>query len=136
VTIIDRFEGRHAFLSNFFVDVDGWCVEHYYQAAKALSPTQGEWVMQAPTPGAAKKRGRVVTIRHDWDDVKIGVMEKLVREKFTRNPDLRRQLLETGDAFLIEGNWWGDRFWGVCNGQGKNHLGEILMKLRKELREQ
>lgn len=66
--------------------------------------------------------------------MKLDVMEACVRDKFTRNADLRRRLLETGDAELVEGNTWGDRFWGVCDGEGENHLGRVLIKVRGELR--
>jgi predicted NAD-dependent protein-ADP-ribosyltransferase YbiA (DUF1768 family) len=66
--------------------------------------------------------------------VKFDVMERCVREKFTRHADLRAKLLATGDAVLEEGNDWGDRVWGVYQGQGDNRLGKILMKVRRELR--
>jgi predicted NAD-dependent protein-ADP-ribosyltransferase YbiA (DUF1768 family) len=56
-----------------------------------------------------------------------------VKDKFSRNPELRVKLLNTGDLQLVEGNYWGDTFWGVCNGKGENHLGKILMRVRKEL---
>jgi predicted NAD-dependent protein-ADP-ribosyltransferase YbiA (DUF1768 family) len=61
-------------------------------------------------------------------------MEDVVRAKFSQNPELCDQLLDTGDKTLIEGNHWGDRFWGVCDGVGENHLGQILEKVRTELR--
>ena len=60
-------------------------------------------------------------------------MRDLLRQKFAREP-LRSQLLATGEAKLIEGNHWGDTFWGVCRGQGENHLGMLLMKAREEIR--
>lgn len=72
-------------------------------------------------------------MRSDWEEVKLGVMEGLLREKFS-DPELRRKLLATGERELVEGNDWGDSFWGVCAGRGKNHLGRLLMKLREELR--
>jgi predicted NAD-dependent protein-ADP-ribosyltransferase YbiA (DUF1768 family) len=59
-------------------------------------------------------------------------METLLRQKFA-HPELRAKLKETNDAELVEGNWWGDRFWGVCRGEGENHLGKLLMKIRAEL---
>ena len=62
-------------------------------------------------------------------------MYEIVKDKFSRNPELRVKLLNTGDIELIEGNYWGDTFWGVCNGKGENHLGKILMRVRKELAE-
>lgn len=67
--------------------------------------------------------------------MKDGIMEEIVRAKFTQNQELKAQLLSTGDAILIEGNTWNDRYWGVDvrSGVGKNHLGKILMKIRLEL---
>lgn len=62
-------------------------------------------------------------------------MSGLVRQKFNhRYPELRTKLLSTGDLEIIEGNHWGDTFWGVCNGTGENHLGRILMQVREDLR--
>jgi predicted NAD-dependent protein-ADP-ribosyltransferase YbiA (DUF1768 family) len=66
--------------------------------------------------------------------MKLTVMETCVRYKFSQNTDLRAELIATGDAYLEEGNSWNDRYWGVCDGQGENHLGKILMKVRAELR--
>ena len=60
-------------------------------------------------------------------------MFDLVLEKFKQNPELKQKLLETGNQELIEGNTWNDTFWGVCNGQGQNWLGKILMLARSEL---
>lgn len=135
--VIDYFgtggdAGDNSFLSNFYEH--GWTVEHRYQAAKT---DDAEWVVRildAPTPSAAKKFGRRAPMRLTWDDEKVSVMLTLLREKFA-SPDLAQRLLATGDATLIEGNWWGDRFWGVCDGAGENHLGRLLMQVRDELRE-
>ena len=87
-------------------------------------------------PSNAKRRGRHVQLRKDWESVKNGIMEEIVRAKFIQNLELKAQLLSTGDAILIEGNTWNDRYWGVDvrSGVGKNHLGKILMKIRSELR--
>jgi ribA/ribD-fused uncharacterized protein len=76
---------------------------------------------------------RNVEIRRDWDEVKLRIMEGLVRQKFSKDPVLRQRLLDTGDQDLVEGNTWGDTFWGVCRGQGSNWLGRILMDVRAEL---
>ena len=84
------------------------------------------------TPGKAKKMGRKVALRPDWEQVKNDVMLALLREKFL-DSTLRKKLLETGDAELVEGNWWGDVYWGVCKGVGENHLGRLLMQVRSEL---
>ena len=53
--------------------------------------------------------------------------------KVYQNDDLADCLVDTGDQPLIEGNTWGDRFWGVCGGTGMNHLGRLLMEVREEL---
>lgn len=87
------------------------------------------------TPAAAKRMGRKVVMRPDWDTVKFDIMLDLVRRKFLGHPDLREMLLATGDEQLIEGNYWGDRVWGVCDGTGENWLGRHLMTVRQELRE-
>ena len=63
-------------------------------------------------------------------------MYSICRAKFTQNPDLLKKLLDTGDAELVEGNTWGDKVWGVCNDEGENRLGKILMRIRSEIREE
>ena len=143
---IDCFSGRWRFLSNFYlitVERGGLffrSVEHGYQAAKSRDPLQRIHVQRAPTPGKAKRRGRRVDLRSDWEEVKVDIMLGLLRCKFGASSwdhiDLRRRLDDTGDRELIEGNWWHDHFWGVCDGHGKNMLGKLLMRVRKENREQ
>jgi predicted NAD-dependent protein-ADP-ribosyltransferase YbiA (DUF1768 family) len=59
-------------------------------------------------------------------------MEDLSRQKFS-HPELRQKLLDTGSCTLVEGNTWGDTFWGVCDGVGENHLGKLLMTIRADL---
>lgn len=138
---IDSFAGEHDFLSNFHpceVMFDGvlWrSVEHAYQAAKTDSPKERTEIFGAVSPGKAKRLGKKVKIRKGWDDARISVMRDLVRDKFLRNPDLRQRLIDTGSATLVEGNSWGDKFWGVCDGKGRNELGRILMDVRSELKE-
>ena len=139
---IREFSGDHRFLSNFQpvdVEYEGITypsVEHAYQAAKTLDPEEREIIRSCGSASIAKKLGRHVRVREDWEDIKISVMTELVYGKFLAREDLARKLLDTNDAMLIEGNWWGDRFWGVCNGVGYNHLGQILMAVRKSLREE
>lgn len=136
---IDRFSGHHSFLSNFHpsaVTLDGDTyptVEHAFQAGKTDDPAARERIRDAKTPAWAKALGRKVQLRGDWEDVKVGVMTDLVRQKFTAHPDLAAKLLATHDAQLVEGNTWGDRFWGVSRGTGRNELGRILMKVRAEI---
>ena len=74
-------------------------------------------------------------LRPDWETEKISIMRALLRLKFA-DPALRAQLVATGVRPLVEGNRWGDRFWGVCGGNGQNMLGKLLMEIRAELRSQ
>jgi ribA/ribD-fused uncharacterized protein len=128
---IRSFSGKYRFLSNFYPAL-GSTVEHHFQAAKAVKAEASAWVMAAPNPGIAKKRGRQVKLRADWNAVRNDVMLGLLRRKF-EDPELRHLLMSTGDAELIEGNTWGDTYWGVCNGVGENWLGKLLMQVREEI---
>lgn len=138
---IDKFEGTHRYLSNFWassVELDGESyrsVEHAYQAAKTVDLTHRKKIQEAYTPNDAKKLGRKVPLRAGWEEMKVSCMAYLVWMKFSTHTDLGIKLIATGDAELIEGNWWGDVFWGVCNGQGQNMLGKILMQVRTDLRD-
>lgn len=135
---IDKFSGDFGFLSNFYpsvIYVDGLkyaSVEHAYQAAKSSDPSTRELIRGAKTSAIAKKLGKSVQLRPDWESTKIELMRVLVRKKFD-NPFLKPLLLATGDAELIEGNTWNDTTWGVCRGVGQNWLGKILMQVRDEL---
>lgn len=137
---IGEFRDEYFFLSNFYeapVEYRGiryGSNEAAFQAQKCM--TDGERAEFAPLrPSDSKKKGRRVKLRPDWEKVKVGIMEEIVRAKFTQNEQLREMLLATGDAVLEEGNTWNDTFWGVHlkNGQGQNHLGRILMQVREEL---
>ncbi|MFT0803343.1 NADAR family protein [Bacillus swezeyi] len=86
-------------------------------------------------PNLAKRKGRRVKLRPDWEEVKETFMYEIVKAKFEQNDQLKNRLLQTGESTLIEGNTWGDRVWGVCNGIGENKLGKILMRVRNELKE-
>lgn len=145
---IDSFEGKNRFLSNFYlhrIEVlwahdDGELRtyyapsnEHGYQALKATNFNDFFKIINCATPGEAKRLGKRIPLRQDWEAAKLPVMRSLCRKKFDINP-LMTALLDTGDAELIEGNWWGDTYWGVCKGVGENHLGKILMQIRKELK--
>jgi ribA/ribD-fused uncharacterized protein len=126
---IASFKGEYEFLSNFFDHDDGMTVEHYFQAAKTDDPRWIARILSAATPGQAKRLGRQCVLRPTWDVEKDAVMLTLLMVKFS-DPDLAEKLLATGDAELIEGNDWGDRYWGVCRGVGQNRLGELLMRVR------
>jgi ribA/ribD-fused uncharacterized protein len=140
---IREFRGEFAFLSNFFPSPILWCglvhstAEHLFQAAKTLDPAERDFIRHAATPGAAQRLGRKATLRPGWDQVKLQVMERVLKEKFIQNPDLIELLLATGERELIEGNYHGDSYWGVDLKQnppaGENHLGRLLMELRARL---
>lgn len=137
---IDRFDGEYRFLSNFWkhpVTYGGAVYpnnEAAFQAAKCANPAQKKMFETMENPGDAKRAGRRVQLRPDWEDVKVGIMTDIVRAKFAPGSGLAEKLLATGDAKLVEGNTWNDTFWGVCRGRGRNELGKILMKIRDELR--
>lgn len=135
---INQFRDDYAFLSNMYdcpVTFEGLTYgssEAAFQAAKCEN--QRDRIPFTHLTGReAKRKGRKVVLRKDWDAVRLSVMETVVRNKFTENPDLKDKLLATGNAVLIEGNHWHDTFWGICDGVGENHLGQILMNVRKEL---
>lgn len=138
---IDSFSDQYRFLSNFhpckviYEGIEYPSVEHAYQAAKSLDPKiRLKFSNIKMKAGYAKYMGRKIKIREDWsDELKLKVMEDLIRSKFTENNSLELALFNTGNAQLIEGNYWKDYFWGVCKGRGENHLGKILMKIRGEL---
>jgi ribA/ribD-fused uncharacterized protein len=110
-------------------------VEHAYQAGKTLDLEARRRVRETETPAEAKRLGRTLEVRPDWEEIKLRLMRGLLRLKF-QLPHLRAMLEATEDAPLVEENWWGDRFWGVCRDQGENWLGRLLMEIRDEIRQQ
>jgi len=139
--VIDRFFGDYIFLSNFYLHPVHYAgetypsVEHAFQAAKTLNLAWRERIRRAPMPKDAKRLGHRVPLRPDWEQHKVAAMSTLVQAKFA-DPLLVAKLQSTGDALLVEGNTWGDRFWGVDRrtGLGLNHLGRILMAVREAQR--
>jgi ribA/ribD-fused uncharacterized protein len=145
--MIKQFQGIYTFLSNFFAspikDVATGITfptnEHYFQAKKFVDLEVQARIAKLPTPGAAKKITRLdnyhVMIRSDWYDIRLGIMLIGVTLKFKQNYDLRTMLLDTKGKHLQEGNYWGDKFWGVDlkTGEGRNNLGKILMLVRDNL---
>ena len=144
--MINCFDGKYMFLSNFY---NASCafegkvyptVEHAFQAAKTLIPEEREEIRKAETPGKAKRMGRSVTLRSDWEEVKTDIMRQCLRSKFKFAP-LGIDLINTGDEELVEGNTWHDNCWGNCtceqcaNTPGENRLGKLLMEIREELRQ-
>jgi hypothetical protein len=140
---IDKFDGEYRFLSNFYACIvcyEGICYpssEHAYQAAKTINLNARKvFVLPGMTAGMAKHLGKALTIRPNWDIIKLQVMTDILMAKFdgdVSDRGLKEALLRTGDVELIEGNTWGDTYWGVCNGKGNNFLGKLLMELRKKL---
>ncbi len=136
--MIDSFKGEHEFLSNFYECkvVHGGLTfkssEAAFQAAKCADIADRIKFVDM-TPGQAKRAGRKVKLRSDWESVKISIMHEILHAKFVTNASLANRLLKTGTATLVEGNSWNDTFWGVCNGNGLNNLGKILMIVRDEL---
>lgn len=141
--IIDSFRDKYLFLSNFsqarikYNGLEFKNSEAAFQAQKVLD-VEEQLPFTQMSPKEAKRRGKQVKLRPDWEDVKDGIMEEIVRAKFSQNVNLRSKLLATGDATLIEGNTWNDRYWGVDakTGEGQNRLGKILMKIRSEFQEE
>ena len=139
--MIDTFTGDYAFLSNFFelpnvmTYMGHECAtsEHAFHLAKAETVKSRAFVAAALTPGQAKRRGRRVRLREDWEDVKISIMREVVFLKFFGNPELAGELVRTHTEELVEGNTWNDTFWGVNSNtnEGQNHLGKILMEARR-----
>lgn len=138
---INSFTGEYRWLSNFYpapakCHLDGLIyptAEHAYQACKFTSPEDRDAIMNCKTPGQAKRLGRrLKSIPSYWDDVRVGMMLETVRSKFRMSVDLQEKLISTGTAELVERNDWGDTFWGVSDGVGKNKLGLILTQVRCE----
>jgi ribA/ribD-fused uncharacterized protein len=139
-TIINHFAGEYRWLSNFWpvpIVLDDMLfptVEHAYQAAKTTNMHARKEILIASSPGLAKRLGRIVPMRKDWHMLKEGVMLLLLRQKFAY-PELREKLRATGDLVLVEGNTWGDTYWGadMRTGVGCNKLGVLLMHVRSEV---
>lgn len=138
--VINSFTGPYRFLSNFYVAplrVIGISYENSeaaYQACKTTD-TNLRKTFSKLAPNEAKKLGKTIPLRENWDTVtRVECMELVLRAKFMGNPQLMDWLVATGDAELIEGNTWGDTFWGICRGRGTNYLGKLLMEVRKDNR--
>lgn len=140
---VNCFDGKYAFLSNFYSCPVAYEGVHYenseaaFQAAKCCNKND-RLQLCGLNPSQAKKLGKKIKLRPDWEKVKVLEMRKIVREKFIQNPVLKKALVSTGKATLIEGNYWHDNTWGDCtcekckNIPGKNYLGTILEDVRAE----
>lgn len=145
------FSGDYGFLSNFapigfyYKGIHFNNSESAFQASKYLADTEEKtleyWEKEFSklNPSEAKKKGRSIQLRKDWEFVKDDIMLDIVRNKFFQNSYWAKKLMETYDKYLEEGNWWHDNYWGVCYCEkcqdiwARNKLGKILMQVRKEL---
>lgn len=140
--IIPFFIGNYGFLSNFYssqVTISNvWypTVEHAYQAAKTLDLNWRYKIENCQSPGLAKRIGKLVPVRENWDEIKLTIMNYLLIQKFSYYKELENWLIGTFNKTLVEGNYWGDKFWGCAWNkekevlEGENNLGKLLMKIR------
>ena len=137
--VINQFKDEYYWLSNMYMcnisDLVGNTypsVENAYQASKSLTIDERFLTIN---PYEARKLGKKVKLRDDWNVVKLAVMFRLLLTKFICNPKLVGKLVDTGDAILQEGNTWGDTYWGIDlrTGQGQNWLGKLLMVVREAI---
>lgn len=145
--MIDCFDKEWAFLSNFYwneIEFNGITYptnEHFFQAMKTLDENERRAIANCRTPGQAKRMGRRVALRPDWENVKEDIMFTGLCIKFS-DEQLADWLLETGDEELVEGTTWHDNEWGNCSCpkcqhiEGKNKLGKLLMKVRGMIKEE
>ena len=135
---IAGFVAEYRWLSNYFLCRVEWedrvygSAEAAYQSGKY--PVADRDVFTRLDPDAATELSR--TKPYDtaaWQARKVRTMREVVWAKFSQNPELAKKLLATGDRYLEETNWWGDKIWGVVRGEGQNLLGKIIMDARARL---
>lgn len=140
--MITSFRDQYNFLSNYYIIPIEFnnkiflSVEHAYHASKALySPDWQTYCLTEESPSQVKLEAKKRKLYMSPED-KLRYMSQFVKYKFTAHSDMRDRLLSTGNLYIIEGNHWGDEFWGVDkqSGAGTNHLGQILMSVRSYLR--
>lgn len=130
-----QFRGKYAFLSNFYeapITIEGRrfrCVEAAFQAAKCPSRAKE---FENLNGSEAKRLGRKVALRPDWEEEKLEIMYLLLAAKFAQHPELAEKLKATSEP-IVEDNTWGDTYWGCCRGRGQNHLGKLLEQLKLTL---
>lgn len=137
--MISSFTGKYFFLSNFYMcsipykGITYPSTEHAYVAAKSDDSRDHEYIATIPTAGKVKQYGRRLKLIPNWDNLRVPIMKDIVQIKFDVYEDLCAALLSTGTTELVEGNYWGDTFWGQSPvGTGDNNLGKILMEIRNE----
>lgn len=137
-----QFRGTYAFLSNmyqgkpFSVVINHQtytftCVESAFQAHKDVNRAHE---FESLSGYDAKKLGRKVNLRPDWETIKDDVMLTCLRAKFS-DPNLKQKLRTISEP-IVEENHWHDTYWGVCNGIGKNRLGQLLEQIKTEKEKQ
>lgn len=134
--MVTEFRGKYSFLSNFYeapVTYNGVTYKNNEAAFQAQKCPSRAHEFSNLSPNIAKSLGRRILLRSDWEQIKEQVMYEICVAKFTQNPDLMSQLLQT-EGIIEEGNYWHDTTWGVDlkTGQGHNKLGKILMRIREE----
>lgn len=134
-----KFNGFNRWLSNFapcvvtYEGMEFMSVEHAYVAAKTDNLQVRRDIQRIESPGQCKRFGKEIELRYGWESMRLDVMEYLLRQKFRAGTEYGRRLKATGNCLIVEGNNWGDTFWGQCHGVGHNHLGKIIMQIRSEL---
>ena len=138
-------------MSDHSVEIDGVkyiSVEHYFQAMKATEFKDDETlkkILKTKTGKAVKALGNKVKDYNEdtWKLRRDDVMKKAVRAKFVQHPELRKRLVETGEKQIGFADA-RDNYWSIgtsmvqekarlpAKWKGENHLGKILMALRKE----
>lgn len=142
--MITQFRDEYRFLSNFYlIDIEYKgrifpSTEHAYMSEKSNDITWKEYCANKNiSPSDVKKNSKLIRLIDGWDEIKLSVMEDVLRIKF-KDENLKKLLLDTGNQNIQEGNTWKDRFWGVdlnVNPNfGENHLGRLIMKIRDEIR--
>lgn len=132
-----QFRNEFFFLSNMYpcsIEIQGihfTCAESAFQAMKCVNE-KDVLALSKMSGASAKRYGRTVSLRADWNKQRVNAMRYVLNVKF-KNPELKSKLLSTGNLELVEDNDWNDRFWGRCNGIGANQLGKLLMEIRDNL---
>jgi ribA/ribD-fused uncharacterized protein len=139
---IDCFRGPYRFLSNFYTVPILFehrvylSVENAYQASKFATESPQRDVIQRASPGTAKRIGRTARTNLSKEKLKEqnkSQMLEFLRIKFKPGCYVSQKLIDTFPMDLVEGNTWGDVYWGECSGVGENMLGQLLMQVREEL---
>jgi ribA/ribD-fused uncharacterized protein len=137
--IISAFRGDYRWLSNFercnilYKDILYKSVESAFQAQKTKN-IKARYIFTKLDARESKTLGGIVQLREDWETIKDSIMLDICKIKFNL-PQFKSKLVDTGEMEIVEGNYWGDTYWGVCDGEGDNKLGKIIMEVRQEIKE-